>query len=39
MEKELAARNVRFGLVLSALALLMLGASFVWAVLYLQVVR
>ncbi len=39
MEKQLAARNVRFGLVLSVLALLMLGASFVWAVLYLQVVR
>ncbi len=38
MEKELAGRNIRFGLILAVLALLMLAASFVWAILYLQVV-
>jgi len=37
--KDLASRNIRFGLVLGALTLSMLAASFLWAAIYLQVVR
>ncbi len=37
--KDLASRNIRFGLVLGVLTLAMLAASFVWAVIYLQVVK
>lgn len=39
MDRKLSARNIRFGLICGVLALLMLGASFLWANLYLQVVR
>ena len=38
MDKELARRNLRFGVVLFIVLLLMFGLSFAWAALYLRAV-
>jgi hypothetical protein len=39
MDKNLARRNLRLGIVLFVVLLLMLGITFVWAEIYLNAVK
>jgi len=38
MDKELARRNMRMGIVLTLVLLMMFGITFLWAVIYLHTV-
>jgi len=39
MDKKLARRNLRLGLVLSVVLVLMLGITFAWAEIYINAVK
>ena len=39
MDRKLARKNMRFGISLFVLLLALIGAAFVWAVIYLGVVK
>jgi hypothetical protein len=39
MDRKLARRNIRFGVSLFILLLALLGAAFVWAVIFLSVTK
>lgn len=39
MDRRLARRNIRFGVSLFILVLGLIGATFVWAAIYLQVIK